>query len=113
MESASLIQYLPNFPPKPRPVPPTHPLLSGQDFIQEKLTQKGRNHCRSCSINVWGFLDDLSNVFYKKNKGERWRLWKIRKYWIWGCCEGNNDKYVDKYQTVHFRNKVPLSSLAD
>ena len=39
MESASLIQYLPNFPPKPRPVPPTHPLLSGQDFIQEKLTQ--------------------------------------------------------------------------
>ena len=38
MESASLIQYLPNFPPKPRPVP-THPLLSGQDFIQEKLTQ--------------------------------------------------------------------------
>ena len=49
----------------------------------------------------------------KKNKGERWRLWKIRKYWIWGSCEGNNDKYVDKYQTVHFRNKVPLSSLAD
>ena len=40
MESASLIQYLPNFPPKPRPVPPPpHPLLSGQDFIQEKLTQ--------------------------------------------------------------------------
>ena len=41
MESASLIQYLPNFPPKPRPVPPppTHPLLSGQDFIQEKLNQ--------------------------------------------------------------------------
>ena len=42
MESASLIQYLPNFPPKPRPVPPApppHPLLSGQDFIQEKLTQ--------------------------------------------------------------------------
>ena len=39
MESASLIQYLPNFSPKPRPVAPTHPLLSGQDFIQEKLTQ--------------------------------------------------------------------------
>ena len=25
MESASLIQYLPNFPPKPRPVPPPRP----------------------------------------------------------------------------------------
>ena len=47
MESASLIQYLPNFPPKTRPVPrSTHPLLSDQDFIQEKL--RPRPHEDDC-----------------------------------------------------------------
>ena len=39
MESASLIQYLPNFPPKPRPVPPTHFCLAKISFKKNWLNR--------------------------------------------------------------------------
>ena len=40
MESTSLIQYLPNFPPKPRPVPPpTHFCLAKISFKKNWLNR--------------------------------------------------------------------------
>ena len=41
MESASLIQYLPNFPPKPRPVPPHPPTSVWPRFHSRKIDSIG------------------------------------------------------------------------